>query len=93
MKCPRLFPFELFVLPVRCVNPVGVTAVPVSRFRKCSLKGDCIPDRDLFRVYRDFGLHQMSPRSLVPETTCGDEVFARGRLYNNTEKDFQHPVG
>eukprot|EP00903_Cladosiphon_okamuranus_P005594 g5566.t1 len=57
------------------------------------LSGGCIPDRDLFRVYHDFGLHQISPRSLVPEVTCGDDVFARGRLYNGTEKDFQHPVG
>lgn len=73
------------LIPVRVAEP--------PRFRKCSLRGDCIPDRDLFRVYRDFGLHQMSPRSLVPQTTCGDDVFARGRLYNNTEKDYPHPVG
>lgn len=52
-----------------------------------------MPNRDLFQVYRDFGLHQISPRSLVPEITCGDDVFARGRLYNNTEKDYPHPVG
>lgn len=57
-----------------------------------SLTGECNPNRDLFQVYRDFGLHQISPRSLVPEITCGDELFAHARLYNNTEKDYTSPV-
>lgn len=88
----RRLSFLFFFSLVLSMDPVPV-AVPVPRFRKRSLTGDCIPNRDLFRVYRDFGLHQISPRSLVPEMTCGDDLFARGRLYNNTEKDFQHPVG
>ncbi|CAN0537469.1 unnamed protein product [Ectocarpus sp. 12 AP-2014] len=57
------------------------------------LTGACIPSRDLALVYREFGLHQMSPRSLVPEITCGDETFAHERLFNVTEKDFPRPVG
>ncbi|CAM9376102.1 unnamed protein product [Scytosiphon promiscuus] len=57
------------------------------------LTGNCVPSLDLAEVYRDFGLHQISPRSLVPELTCGDDVFARARLYNNTEKDSPRPVG
>ncbi|CAN0396711.1 unnamed protein product [Pylaiella littoralis] len=57
-----------------------------------TLTGDCDPDRDLLEVYRDFGLHQISPRSLVPEVTCGDDLFARARLFNRTEKDYPAPV-
>ncbi|CAM9557115.1 unnamed protein product [Ectocarpus sp. 8 AP-2014] len=57
------------------------------------LTGACIPSRDLALVYREFGLHQISPRSLVPEITCGDEMFAHERLFNVTEKDFPRPVG
>ncbi len=38
-------------------------------------------------VYREFGLHRMTPSSLVPENTCGDEVFDKDKLYNCSLKD------
>lgn len=48
---------------------------------------------DLMEVYREFGLHSMTPSSLVPENTCEDELFARDHLYNSSLKDYDHPVG
>ncbi|CAM9235118.1 unnamed protein product [Ectocarpus sp. 4 AP-2014] len=48
-------------------------------------------DNDLMEVYREFGLHRMTPSSLVPENTCGDEVFDYHRLYNASLKDIPRP--
>ena len=52
----------------------------------------CDKERNLMNVYREFGLHQMPPSSLVPSVTCGDERFARDKLFNSTEKDYPHPM-
>ena len=52
----------------------------------------CDEETNLMTVYRDFGLHQLSPSSVVPTVTCGDERFARGALFNSTEKDYPHPT-
>ena len=52
----------------------------------------CDEETKLMNVYRDFGLHQLSPSSVVPTVTCGDERFARGALFNSTEKDYPHPT-
>ena len=52
----------------------------------------CDEERNLTTVYRDFGLHQIAPSSLVPDVACGDERFARATLFNSTEKDYPHPV-
>lgn len=49
-------------------------------------------ENNLMHVYRDFGLHQITPSSLIPTVTCGDETFARSRLFNGTEKDTPHPA-
>ena len=43
-------------------------------------------------VYREFGLHRMTPSNLVPENTCDDELFAYDHLYDAALKDFQHPA-
>ncbi|CAM9497882.1 unnamed protein product, partial [Laminaria digitata] len=52
----------------------------------------CDKERNLMNVYREFGLHQMPPSFLVPGVTCGDERFARDKLFNSTEKDYPHPM-
>lgn len=44
-------------------------------------------------MYREFGLHRMTPSDLVPENTCDDEIFAYDHLYNASLKDLQHPAG
>lgn len=49
-------------------------------------------ENDLMEVYREFGLHRMTPSSLVPENTCGDEAFEYDRLFNASLKDSPHPA-
>ncbi|CAM9732485.1 unnamed protein product [Hapterophycus canaliculatus] len=48
---------------------------------------------DLMKVYREFGLHRMTPSDLVPGNTCGDELFEFDHLYNASLKDYSHPAG
>lgn len=43
------------------------------------------------RLYKKFGLHQISPSSLVPEHACGDSWFSRSRLFKD-DKHFPHPM-
>lgn len=52
----------------------------------------CNEENNLMNVYRDFGLHQLAPSTEVPTVACGDDRFARGTLYNSTEKDYPHPM-
>ncbi|CAM9369775.1 unnamed protein product [Laminaria digitata] len=49
------------------------------------------PEKDLMQVYREFGLHQISPSTLVPTYTCGDERYARSLLYG-AGKHFPRPM-
>eukprot|EP00752_Nemacystus_decipiens_P006893 g6191.t1 len=49
-------------------------------------------ENDLMEVYREFGLHRMTPSDLVPENTCGDERFANDNLYNASMKDYPRPA-
>lgn len=50
-------------------------------------------ENDLMEVYREFGLHRMTPSNLVPENTCEDELFAHDHLYNSSLKNYKHPAG
>ena len=43
-------------------------------------------------VYREFGLHRMTPSNLVPENTCDDELFAYDHLYNASMKTYPRPT-
>lgn len=52
----------------------------------------CDEERNLMNVYRDFGLHQIAPSTVVPSVTCEDERFARDTLFNSTAKDYPHPM-
>lgn len=60
--------------------------------KKRRFTGDCDPDRSLMKVYRDFGLHQMAPSSLIPSVTCGDARFSREKLFNAEEKTYPKPA-
>lgn len=52
---------------------------------------DQAPEKDLMQVYREFGLHQFSPSTLVPTHTCGDKRYARSVLYGSG-KHFPRPM-
>lgn len=69
--------------------PVAFLILRRSFMGHCGSKPD--PEKDLMRVYREFGLHQLSPSTLVPTYTCGDERFARSLLYG-AGKHFPRPM-
>lgn len=61
---------------------------------KFSFVGDCgkEPDeKNLMNLYGEFGLHEFSPSELVATHTCGDERFARSKLFG-TGKHYPRPM-
>lgn len=79
-----------FVLSLAALRkPCRLTYLERSFMGHCGKEPD--PQKNLMEVYREFGLHQFSPSTLVPTYTCGDERFARSLLYG-AGKHFPHPM-
>lgn len=60
--------------------------------RNRNFVGACDERRSLMNVYRDFGIHQIAPSSIIPTVTCGDEKFSRVKLFGGEGKDYPKPA-